>query len=339
MAENTTTVAAKFMRPHPVFILGAHKSGTSLLRNLLDGHSKLFALPFESHFFQYYGYWVANNYRYSEPKNYSRDQLIKVFEDFIQANNDSDDKLGDAFVLGRFDVTRFAAKFEELRTDHTISEAFNLFVEASYASLFSKEMDDQILWVEKSVEHAEFAVEIRKAFPKAKFIHIIRNPYSNLVSLRKYKSVGFGYPLIHRVLQTLQNSYYHLEQNQRLLDNYLVIRYEDLVSDPTQWMGRIAEFVGIEFEESLLQPLHMGEPWKGNSTSGEKFSAVSNQRLNDWEQEISPMEKSYVNKLFPFILDKYGYNQLPSESGFWRPSKDEGLKRYLANRFYKFYLP
>ena len=36
---------------NPVFILGSHKSGTSLLRNLLDGISGFFVIPIEAHFF------------------------------------------------------------------------------------------------------------------------------------------------------------------------------------------------------------------------------------------------------------------------------------------------
>lgn len=327
------------MRPDPVFILGAHKSGTSLLRNLLDGHKELFALPFESHFFQYYGYWVANNYRYRIPKQYSHDELLKVFSDFIVANNESDDKLGDAFVYGRFNPDEFDREFTKLNEDHTIAEAFNLFIEAAHRSLFEMPLKENVFWVEKSVEHAEFALDIRKAFPNSKFIHIVRNPYSNLVSLRKYKSLNFGYPLIHRVLQTLENSYYHLERNQRLLDNYLVVRYEDLVSEPEKKMNEIATFMGISFDGSLLVPTNLGKPWKGNSTTGKPFSGVSSGNLDRWKNEIEPMEVAYVNQLFPFIAEKYGYEVIADTGGFWQKAKGESLKRYLANRLYKYYFP
>ncbi len=326
------------MRQDPVFIFGAHKSGTSLLRNLLDGHPQLFTLPFESHFFQYYGHWVNNNYRYSTPKSYSRDQLVHVFTDFIQANNDSDDRFGDAFVHGRFNVESFRDLFADLNENHTIAQAFGLFIEASHRSLYGNALEEETVWVEKSVEHAEFAVEIRKAFPGSRFIHIVRNPYSNLVSLRRYKSLGPGYPLIHRVLQTLENSYYHLERNQRIFENYLVVKYEDLVTDPTEWMTNIASFLNIEFNEVLLNPTHMGEPWKGNSTTGTPFSGVSDQELESWKDEIDPMEAYYVNRMFPFIVEKYGYAELPYAGGFWKRNKGEEMRRYLANRFYKYYL-
>lgn len=326
------------MRPDPVFILGAHKSGTSLVRNLLDGHSKLFTLPFESHFFQYYGYWVANNYRYSSPKSFSRDELVNVFTDFIEANNQADDKFGDAFVYGKFNIERFKQKFANLNEEHTIAEAFNLFVDATHLSLFDNDLESNRNWVEKSVEHTEFAVDIRKAYPKSKFIHIVRNPYSNLVSLRRYKSIGHGYPLIHRVLQTLENSYYHLEQNQRVLNNYLVVKYEDLVADPKKSMLEIASFINVDFEDVLLKPTHMGDPWQGNSGTGKAFSGVSGANLGKWKSEIHPTEAYYVNRLFPFIVEKYGYEHFGTKGGFWSHSKGESIDRYLRNRLYKFYL-
>ena len=40
----------------PIFLLGSHKSGTSLLRSLLDGHPDLDVLPREAHFFPTHGY-------------------------------------------------------------------------------------------------------------------------------------------------------------------------------------------------------------------------------------------------------------------------------------------
>lgn len=326
------------MRSEPVFILGAHKSGTSLLRNLIDGHSEVFAIPFESHFFQYYGYWVLNNYRYSKPKKYSNDELIKVFTDFIQANNEADDKFGDAFVYGKFNVEIFANHFANLNSSHSINEAFQLFVEATHLSLFKKPLEQDALIVEKSVEHAEFACDIQKAYPNAKFIHVVRNPYSNLVSLRKYKSMGFGYPLIHRVLHTLENSYYYLEKNQRLLDNYLVIRYEDLVQNPEEWMNRIADYVGITFSESLLNPTSLSGHWQGNSTTGTKFTGVSSGNLDKWKTEIQPMEVDFANRLFAFTIDKYDYELFQSSGNFWSRCKGESLSRYFANRLYKQYL-
>ena len=55
------------MKNPPVFILGSHKSGTSLLRSLLDSHPKLYIIPFETHFIASLGRWVQYSYRRQKP--------------------------------------------------------------------------------------------------------------------------------------------------------------------------------------------------------------------------------------------------------------------------------
>ena len=51
----------------PIFILGCTKSGTTLMRNLFDGHPDLFVIPFESHFFQNTGRGIEYSYRRTRP--------------------------------------------------------------------------------------------------------------------------------------------------------------------------------------------------------------------------------------------------------------------------------
>ena len=60
----------------PIFLLGCHKSGTSLLRSLLDGHPDLFVIPIETHFFQATGHWTDYRMRRSWPKRMEREALI-----------------------------------------------------------------------------------------------------------------------------------------------------------------------------------------------------------------------------------------------------------------------
>ena len=52
------------MNQKPIFIFGPHKSGTSLLRSLLDGHPDLFSIPIESHVFSGMGMGI----RYEKKK-------------------------------------------------------------------------------------------------------------------------------------------------------------------------------------------------------------------------------------------------------------------------------
>lgn len=327
------------MNQNPIFILGAHKSGTTLLRNIFDGHSLLYTVPVESHFFQHMNEWIDNEYRQQRPDPaFKSSDLLQNFYNYIHKKNTSINPYGESTAKDLFDEDLFKNKFNLACFDLTKSKIFEKYIEAIYYSINQKQLSDKFRIIEKSVEHAEFAIELSQMYPHAKFIHILRNPYSNLVSLRKFKSKQYGYPIIRRLLKTLYNNYYYLLKNKKVIENYYIIRYEDLVSAPKKYIKEICNFLDLPFEKILLTPTYQGEGWGGNSMEDKKFSTISSERLEKWKQEIHPMEVKYINHLFDFIIDRFGYQNFDDNASFWRPAKGENIKRYFANRIYRFYL-
>jgi hypothetical protein len=198
------------------------------------------------------------------------------------------DPTGDANLVGKFNLEIFKEKLDDIETE-TFPELISSYVSAAYTSLFGSELPEDLAIVEKSVEHAEFAADLKSMFPEARFVHILRNPYANLVACRRHIGKK-GYPFLGRILLSLNNSYYYLYRNQRLLDNYLVIRYEDLITNPEVTMRTVADFLNITFVDLLLQPTSMGLPWRGNSSRGCSFSGIATANLNLWRADITPLE-------------------------------------------------
>lgn len=325
------------MNQYPIFLLGAHKSGTSLLRSLIDGYSQLFTVPIESHYFQNMHHWVDYDYRSQLPERLSRKDIIENFSAWIHKCNISSDKYGDSIVSGKLDEKKFREYFSQIRSDNNDKEIIERYFEAIYFSLYNKKLSDSVRVVEKSVENAEFAIELFHLFPHAKFINIIRNPYANTVSFRKYKSIHVGYPLMPRIIRSLYNSYYFLYKNIRIIPNYLIIRYEDLVLNPEKTIQKICNFLNISFEKILLIPTSEGKFWAGNSMTGKRFDGIDSSLLNIWRSEIHPMEVKYINSLFPFILKDFGYDYFEKNGSFWKIAKGENMKRYFYNRLYYYY--
>ena len=326
------------MNSQPIFICGAHKSGTSLMRSLFDGLGSVFTIPIESHFFQNMHYWVNNEYRRERPKKISKEQAIDRFCKFIKRNNRVEDRLSDSMTKGLFDEEKFREYIVKIKDVKTQKEILEIYYSAIYYSIYGKQLSNKYRIIEKSVENAEFAIDLSVMYPDAKFIHIVRNPYANFVSLRKFKSVKYGYPLLHRLVNTLSNNYYYLYKNQRIIENYYVVRYQDLVQEPEETIKDIAKYLEIPFTEKMLKPTSMGKDWAGNSTTGICYSTISDENLFVWKDEIYPVEVEYVKKLFPFILDDYNYEHIKADGSFWRPVKGESIQRYFVNRIYKFYL-
>ena len=320
----------------PVFILGAHKSGSSLLRNLLDGHPALFVVPYETHFFQMSHYWVDYRLRRARPPRLSPTQSIDEFIQLAERYNTITDSLSDSDLVGRFDMERMRSELANSQ-DQDGGALFLATMRAIHASLHGQALSPDLRIVEKSVENAEFALDLKHMFPGAKFIHVLRNPYANLVSLRRH--VGRkGYPFLGPSLASLNNSYYHLYRNRRVLEDYLVISYEETLTQPEGTMRRVAAYLEIDYSEILLEPTSMGRAWKGNSSRGIHFSGISAENIDLWRKEINDLEINYITRTFRFLLDEYGYETLTESRSRFLPQQGESPRIYLLNRLLPFYL-
>lgn len=326
MNTNKTTITA------PIFLLGSHKSGSSLLRSLFDGHPNLFAIPTEIHYFQYTGYWVDYKLRRSWPKQMNRSELIESLTQLVAEKNtfNEDSRYADSILAGKLNVSQFKS-FLENSDFESRQELFEAYVGALHFALFGKSLPPGKRIVEKSVENAECAVQLRQMFPDSYFVHIVRNPYASLVAIRKSKSKG-NYPVLRDLVLSLHNSYYNLYRNETILDRYLIIRYEDLLTSTESVVQKITDFIGIDFTDILLKPTLMGEIWGGNSTSGNSFKNVSSAPLESWKSQITDLEIRLVNNLLEPVTVRFGYDKLTPAKTKLFPIKGENLKTYIQNR-------
>lgn len=321
----------------PIFILGCHKSGTSLLRNLLDGHTSLFVIPTESHFFQNTGSWVDYYSRRTQPSNLSYDKLKENLFRTIDFANNTCNEIADQFTKGKWDINLLKESLASEKVT-SLKELSDLYVKALYKSLYKKEYDSTLRWVEKSVENNEFVLEWMQLYPNARFIYILRNPYANLVAIKKFREVTKSNPFpVKSALSSMYNSYYFLYKNKNLLSSkqFKVIQYEQLLTDPEGTMKDIADFIGIHFNELMLQPTLMGEQWKGNSSYGSKFTAISNENLQRWKQDITKSEIDLINQMFTHVLKDYNYEIIHTGREF----KKGSLREILFNKILGYYMP
>lgn len=316
----------------PIFLLGSHKSGTSLLRSLLDSHPGLFVAPMEMHFFQYTGYWVDYRLQQAWPQNLSIEEKYTALINNIKNQNTNANPYSDSVLPNAFDLNRFRSCLES-SSPKTNTELFIAYVNSLYYSLLGEPLAADVRLVEKSVENAEYAPLLNHMFSDSKFIHIIRNPYSTVVALRKSRTKS-SYPYLGGMIQSLQNSYYNLHKNKLLIDNYLVIRYEDLLTSTQEVMEQIADFLDIKFSDSLMQPTLLGKPWGGNSTSDQVFHKISLSPLQTWKENITDLEIQLVNEMLLPAVQEFGYPTLSETRSLFMPAPQEKWLNYAKNRFF-----
>jgi len=327
----------------PIFICGVHKSGTSLLRSLLDGHPKLAVLPIESHFINHIGFEINYIFRRQFKTDFVLDDFFLKCNKLIEHyNNAPDFNKSDAQLNGKFDTNIFNDNLrEKINQNSSFDDMFITYCDSIFLALNQKIDIKNKRLIEKSVENGEVALHYKKIFPNSKFIHIVRNPYANLVSLRKFKS-SKGYPNIRKLISVLNDNYYNIERNKEIIgENYFLVNYEDIIEKPKHTLKDICKFLGVSYKENiLLRPTSLGEIWTGNSFDSKKTSEINSENLYKWKNHIFPMETFLLNHFLKNRIIQYGYkiyNSKNSRIKFFFPIRGENFKTYILNRLCKYF--
>jgi hypothetical protein len=213
---------------------------------------------------------------------------------------------------------------------------------ATHVEYIDSDRIDDLAFVEKTPLQEEYATVLDRWFPDAKFVHVTRNPYALLTSLRKRSVRSGGYPDIgRRMIDPIKASYYFLEVNRRVIPEYHVLNYDELLRNPESVVADLAEFLDLEFAEIMTTPTIATEPWGGNSMYEQSFEAISQDPLIRWKEEISDFEIRTVNTFFNAVIDTY-YPKERSKAGrsaIW-PQPGERPTTYVSNRvtYYKKWL-
>lgn len=315
----------------PIFIIGCHKSGASLLRALLDHHPNLAVLPRESHFFEFLGRGVQYPLRGSDPVPV-HDPGQRILE-LLSNETTSSDPYSDSPNFPGYSRERLLHMAKTLRWE-TTEEALTDFLEGLYEAANDEQINERRL-VEKSVENAEFIPTLDHLTDGAQFVAIVRNPYANFVALRRQKShPGGRYPLVRSLIESLRHHYMGLARA-KIGDaaDITIIRYEDLVTNLKAVTRDLAAFLGEPWTESLLTPSERGEPWTSNSTWTAGFE-VGTASLYRWQNDIRGFEVGLVNSYLEPLLREYGYQplQAPSPGRWLLPQPKESIRNWLFNR-------
>ena len=321
------------MTENPIFIGGAHKSGTTVLRSLLSDHPRLFAIPFETVLPELLGWQVDIPYRRQRASRRSPEQVREHILRWVRFSNEQDlDRLSDNLLLGRMDMARFerALRIEDTSLRHVGEAVFR----ACHAGLMGQELPGSIRVVEKSVVNHAFAREFIEAWPNAKLVHVVRNPYAHFVSFRRYKQRSGAYPLLSKLIGTLQVHFEMLERNLESIPGYEMVRYEDLVLRREATMRSLIQELDLAWDDALLVPTKTGVAWKGNSSR--VADAEAGVDLNAWQQDITDREVALVEKHLGPWVDRMGYDRSPVK-GTRAAALDQcsGLVRTLRNRLWE----
>jgi len=297
---------------NPVFICGHRRSGTTLLINLLDSVDNAIVYPDDSGFFYMY-------YPLCEAMNGNEEDKVARLIDKVATEN-----LGSLIEKQKCTIEKknrlhdkqkiFISKLEKFdKKEFSTKDILKYFIK-SFGEAFQSETKPKF-WVEKTTSSEIYATELKKWFPNAKFIHVVRDPrdiWASLMSGWKGRYSKYNETKNHLMHSMIERGVLGFEMainNQAIIgrSNYYVVRYEDLTGNPNETMKNISKFMEIDFHENLLIPSTFGINWKGNNFSGDKFNGISTNNVEKWKSRITDTDAMLIEYYFSKVMKNFGY--------------------------------
>lgn len=284
------------------FILGRPRTGTTLLRSLLDAHPNVM-IPWECQF-------VLNLYpKYGSLEFWNPETLEHFYTD----------------LLDQWQFRTWNLDHEKLKTDLMACEG-----QISYASLCQVVYLNQISFYpkqtilmigDKNPGYSIYPDRLKKIYPDAKFIYILRDYRDNFHSI---KNVDFELPIVSVVVYKWKYFYKQaLLASKKYPDSFAFVRYEDLVSEPETRFREICEFLSIPYVPECFDFYKMKN--KAEETypvvilkkhHKSLFNPVNTSRIGLWKKSMSGRQV----KIADFVAGKYA-----EQAGYERKYKGFSL--------------
>ncbi|NNE16746.1 MAG: sulfotransferase [Saprospiraceae bacterium] len=212
----------------PILIACSPSTGSSLLRRILNRHSKVYCGPETSLF--------AKKGLYEDWDNQKHNIFKRAFNGLPN--------LGWHHLIGVNLIEDTELTKENIIDLVNESNSFTSFIDSYYKAIFK--IVNKEVWVEKTPSNAFAVSYFLDLFPDGKVIHIIRNPYDTIASL------------VNRGMSTYNATAVYLLNVSQVLNvrdkhKVMLVKYEDLVSNAQKCISNVCDFINVNFESTMLE--------------------------------------------------------------------------------------
>jgi hypothetical protein len=181
---------------------------------------------------------------------------------------------------------------------------------------------------EKTPQHLYNVETLVEWFPGCKIIHTFRDPRGIFAShLNQLKRSRWGkrealtrflperladailtpYQVAHTTWRWRDAVRLHRKYQALLGDRYLMVRFEDLVTQPEVEVRRICRFLSVPFRQSMLEGIDM----VGSGSHDERHvgAGLDPSAAERWRSEVHPIVRTWFSVLFRDALRGLGYSR------------------------------
>lgn len=262
----------------PLLILGVRRSGTTLLRVMLDRHSQL-AVPDETYF-------------------------VPQLADRHLRRVDPDRFLDDVRRVVDWDIPLDKLR-SRLRDGMPVGAAIGA-VYAAYA-----EQRGKFGWGDKTPMYMQNLRLLERLFPDALYVHLIRDGRDAATSFLSMPRGIVTETWMHPRTPADFASQWRTEVaaarrlGGRVGTRYLEVRYEDLVDDVEGVLRQICQFAGLEYEPAMVD--YAGNVDVSTKPHQQRLKQPPTKGVRDWRTQMPPDDIAAFEHVAGDLLRELGY--------------------------------
>lgn len=266
----------------PLFLIGMPRSGTKLLRELLNASGRV-GIPYaESEFLPY---WLG---RWSGWGDLSDRATFQRFYDEVSQ-------------LPYFGYERSQGVHLDADTWHRSCAAYTpaAVFEALIRHDAAVPPGSDRVWGDKSPSYIEHMPLLRGLYPDARFLHIVRDVRDYCLSIQKAWSKS---PI--RAAQRWTDSVQRARADAAAFPHaYLEVRYEDLLRAPELVLQRCCALLDIPYDPSMLA---LSRPTE-NLGDARGMPGLKRDNTEKWRTAMDPRTRARVESVAADVLRSLGY--------------------------------
>jgi hypothetical protein len=266
----------------PLIVLGVRRSGTTLLRVMLD-RSSVLAIPDESYF--------VPQLAHRHPGQVDRDAFV--------------DDLGRLHRLRDFGISADDVA-PRVREGMTTGEALAAVFETVAAS------QGKLRWGDKTPLYMQHLGLLERLFPDAQYVHLVRDgrdaALSYLAVPAGVMTEPWGHPRDAAGFACLWRTEVSAARalGRRIgTGRYHEMRYEDLVAAPEETLRRVCAYAGLEYEEAMLG--YVGSVDLTDKPHQQRLAEPPTTGVRAWRTEMAPADVESFEAVAGDLLDELGY--------------------------------
>ncbi|MGL5082238.1 MAG: sulfotransferase family protein [Microcoleaceae cyanobacterium] len=293
----------------PIFIVSSGRSGTTLLRGLLNASQQLY-IPHESDF-------IARTYPlFHQQENFNQEDYKLLVRIFFRNSQEWGWGMSEDYLIS----------YLERANPQSLSEINSLI----YQAYLDQEGFESLRWGIKMPVLIANLDRIKTLFPEAKIVHMIRDGRDVTLSYRKVHQTEQGKAKFGPK-GVFQGSLYWIDGLRRVEDfnqhygkDIYELKYEDLLEHTAEELEKLMEFLGLQYDPEIPENYHQSEANKalvlkshGRTIHAKVEKGIDSKNSQKYLKEMSKSELFFFEVLGAPYLHKYGYDLQFKQSELW----------------------